>query len=98
MNTLQFANERRLPVLFIPGAGGAATMTILNADFGQISVSFFIGHSLFGDWAYVLKIIKETPDNCYLEPAAIPGELGTSNAWSSWLVPDHLRHRRALVR
>lgn len=76
---LQFANERRLPVLFHTWGGrggyndGPSMLTLAQKYPG---ITFFIGHSLFGDWEYTEKIIKETPDNCYLELTAIPGELG----------------------
>ena len=37
---------------------------------------FFMGHSLYGDWEYARRVVKETPGNVWLELTAIPGERG----------------------
>jgi predicted TIM-barrel fold metal-dependent hydrolase len=38
------------------------------------NAKFFLGHSLYGNWEYAERLVKETNNNVWLELTAIPGE------------------------
>ena len=75
---LAFAAERKLPVLCHTWGSSA------NNGFAQLSrvtqkypdVTFFIAHSLFGDWEGAERLVRESSGNVYLELTAVPGERG----------------------
>lgn len=73
---LDFANERKLPVLCHTWGGshnnGADNM--LNIAQKYTNVTFFAGHCVFGDWAGAERLVKEAPGNVYLELTAVPGD------------------------
>ena len=73
---LKFADERGLPVLnhtwgSSPENGGPVMLEVAQK---YANVKFFMGHSIFGDWEYARRVVKETHDNVWLELTAIPGE------------------------
>ena len=75
---LAFANERRLPVLNhtwgnSETCGGPVMLEVAQK---YPNATFLMGHSIFGDWEYSRRVVKETPGNTYLELTAIPGENG----------------------
>ena len=75
---LDFANERGLPILNHtwgnnPCNGGPVMLEIAQK---YENIRFFMGHSIYGDWDYAEKVVKETAGNVWLELTAIPGELG----------------------
>lgn len=75
---LDFANERGLPLLSHTWGrsscnGGAVMMEIVQK---YPNIKFFMGHSIYGDWDYAEKLVKESNGNVWLELTAIPGELG----------------------
>ena len=75
---LAFANERGLPVLnhtwgHDTYCGGPI---MLEAAQKYPKAVFLMGHSIFGDWEYARRVVRETPGNTYLELTAIPGENG----------------------
>jgi predicted TIM-barrel fold metal-dependent hydrolase len=76
---LKFADERGLPVLnhtwgnrggFNDGPGMLRLVEKYN------HAQFFHGHSLFGDYEYAERVVKESAGNSYLELTAVPGENG----------------------
>ncbi|OQA82751.1 MAG: Amidohydrolase [Lentisphaerae bacterium ADurb.Bin242] len=75
---LKFADERGIPVLNhtwgkSPYNGGPV---MLEAARKYPNVKFFMGHSIFGEWDYAERCVKETHGNVWLELTAIPGEFG----------------------
>ena len=76
---LKFADERSLPVLNHTwgGRGGfndGPGMLRLVEKYNH--AQFFHGHSLFGDYEYAERVVKESAGNSYLELTAVPGENG----------------------
>lgn len=73
---LKFANERSLPVLNHTWGSskenGGPVMLEVAQKYPKIK--FFMGHSIFGDWEYARRVVKETHNNVWLELTAIPGE------------------------
>lgn len=75
---LDFANERHLPVLNHTWGTCACGNGPIMLEVAQKypNITFLMGHSIFGDWEYARRVVKETPGNTYLELTAIPGENG----------------------
>ncbi len=75
---LSFANERHLPIL--NHTWGSCTCgngpIMLEVAQKYPNATFLMGHSIYGDWEYSRRVVKETPGNTYLELTAIPGEYG----------------------
>lgn len=76
--TFKFADERSLPVLFHTWGGsqfdGGKVMLELTRRYPNIR--FLMGHSIFGEWDYAEKTVKESNGNVFLDLTAIPGERG----------------------
>lgn len=76
---LAFANERGIPVLNHTWGGrghfndGPSILKIVQKYPNAV---FFHGHSLFGDYEYAEKVVKESSGRSYLELTAVPGENG----------------------
>lgn len=73
-----FAEERGLPVLChtwggSPLDGGAVMLELVRR---YPNIRFFMGHSIFGEWDYAERCVRESARNVYLELTAIPGERG----------------------
>ncbi len=75
---LDFANERGIPVLNHTWGGNNCNNGPKMLEIAQKypNAKFFMGHSIYGDWDYAERVVKETPGNVWLELTAIPGELG----------------------
>lgn len=75
--TLEFANERKLPVLVHTWGGspydGAAVMEEAALRYPQII--FFMGHSFSGDWKGAKKVADNCP-NTFFELTSLPGQTG----------------------
>ena len=75
---LDFANERGLPILNHTWGNNSCNGGPVMLEIAQKyeNIKFFMGHSIYGDWDYAEKVVKETAGNVWLELTAIPGELG----------------------
>lgn len=75
---MKFAQEREIPVLFHTWGGSQYNggPIMLEAAQKYDKAKFFLGHSLYGDWEYAERTVKETAGNVWLELTAIPGERG----------------------
>ncbi len=75
---LKFANERGIPVLNHTWGGSPYNGGPIMLEVAQKyqNAKFFMGHSIFGDWEYAKRVVKETNNNVWLELTAIPGERG----------------------
>lgn len=75
---MAFAAERGLPILAHTWGGsacdGGAVMLEVAQHYPQ--AKFFLGHSIFGEWSFAERCVKETSGNVWLELTAIPGERG----------------------
>jgi len=75
---LDFASERGLPILNHTWGGspfnGGAVM--LEAVQRYPKVKFILGHSIFREWDYAERCVKESAGNVWLELTSIPGERG----------------------
>ena len=75
---LDFAQERGLPVLNHTWGGrghyndGPSMLKLVEK---YSNITFFHGHSIFGDYEYAEKVVKAS-DKSYLELTAVPGENG----------------------
>ncbi|NMA19998.1 MAG: amidohydrolase family protein [Lentisphaerae bacterium] len=76
---LKFAEERALPILNHTWGGSACNGGPIMLEVAQKypRIKFFMGHSIYGDWEYARRVVKETAGNVWLELTAIPGERGT---------------------
>lgn len=73
---LKFADERKLPILVHTWGssqydGGPVMLEVAQK---YPNAKFFLGHSLYGNWEYAERLVKETNNNVWLELTAIPGE------------------------
>jgi len=74
---LEFADERRLPILLHTWGGSAynGDEEIRKVVAKYPHVTFFLGHSLNNRWHEAIAIAKEFP-NTYLELTSVPGARG----------------------
>ena len=76
---LKFADERGIPVLNHTWGGrghwndGPSMLKLMEKYRNAI---FFHGHSIFGDYEYAERVVKESSGKSYLELTAVPGENG----------------------
>jgi len=75
---LDFASERGLPVLNHTWGGSAFNggQVMFEAVQRYPKVKFILGHSIFGEWDWAERCVRESAGNVYLELTAIPGERG----------------------
>lgn len=73
--TLEFANNHRLPVLVHTWGGSSfdGPEVMLEAAIKYPQISFFMGHSFSGDWAGAKKVADHCP-NAFFELTSLPGQ------------------------
>ena len=74
---MEFANERKLPVLFHTWGSSPynGTKPLLALIEKYPDAKYFLGHSLYGDWEGAAQCVRAN-ENVYLELTAIPGSYG----------------------
>lgn len=75
---LKFADERGLPCLFHTWGSSCYCNgePMLKLVQKYHNMTFLLGHSIFGQFDYAERCVKESTGNVYLELTAIPGENG----------------------